>query len=98
MKFKYVGNEPFTEIFGLGFKKGETMEVEDEHAADKFSRMSLFQPMDEAAKTLTEKNKPKTSLKKHQYAINPADNRIVPSKKKKKVLDDGYEADDESKL
>lgn len=47
MKIKYIGKE-FTEVFGLAFKPGETLEVTDPYAAEKLARNPNFKGPDEA--------------------------------------------------
>ncbi len=47
MKFMYLG-EGSTTIFGHTFKSGEAVEVTDEHAVKKLSRMTTLFAHDEA--------------------------------------------------
>lgn len=63
MKIKYKGKE-YTEVFGLAFKPGETLEVEDAFAIEKLR----FHPMFEAADG---KDKPKDGDK--PKAVTPTE-------------------------
>jgi len=63
MKIKYVGRE-YTEVFGLAFKPGETLDVTDPFAIEKLR----FNPQFEASDA---KDKPKDGDK--PKAITPGD-------------------------
>jgi hypothetical protein len=67
MKIKYTGDE-FTEVFGLSWKPGETLDVSDEYASEKLR----FNPRFEAAETKDRPKKgeaPKTGVPSDALAV-----------------------------